>query len=232
MIAQAEGLKFGIEHYRRRKPHCSGALVWQLNDCWPVLSWSVMDYYGNGKAGYFYLKRVFSPVLASFKEVEGGVELWMTNETLSPISETITIRQGTFDGALDWSESVKIAVPANSSQCVWQRAGNGGADRYLAVSSPAQTFPGNRHFFAPIKDLVRTVKPVAHSISAKSDGTLEVAITAPADAYAYFVHINATPERTRFTDNYFDLEPGEQRTITVSNASHPLTPADLTIKSR
>ena len=40
MIAQAEGLKFGVEHYRRRKPHCSGALIWQLNDCWPVLSWA------------------------------------------------------------------------------------------------------------------------------------------------------------------------------------------------
>ena len=51
MIAQAEGLKFGIEHFRRRKPHCSGTLFWQLNDCWPVLSWSVLDYYGFAKAG-------------------------------------------------------------------------------------------------------------------------------------------------------------------------------------
>ncbi|NDJ77242.1 MAG: glycoside hydrolase family 2 protein, partial [Chloroflexi bacterium] len=57
MIAQAEGLKFGIEHFRRRKPHCSGTLFWQLNDCWPVLSWSVIDYYGFGKAGYYYARR-------------------------------------------------------------------------------------------------------------------------------------------------------------------------------
>ncbi len=67
MIAQAEGLKFGIEHFRRRKPHCSGTLFWQLNDCWPVLSWSVLDYYGFGKAGYYYARRAYAPVIASFK---------------------------------------------------------------------------------------------------------------------------------------------------------------------
>ena len=68
MIAQAEALKFGIEHFRRRAPHCSGALVWQLNDCWPVLSWALLDYHGFGKAGYYAVKRAFAPVLGSFKE--------------------------------------------------------------------------------------------------------------------------------------------------------------------
>ena len=99
MIAQAEGLKFGIEHYRRRKPHCSGTLFWQLNDCWPVLSWSVLDYYGFGKAGYFYSKRVYAPVLASFKPLDdGGLELWITNDLLQPVTDTVTVRLATFNG--------------------------------------------------------------------------------------------------------------------------------------
>ena len=63
MIAQAEALKFGIEHFRRRKPHCSGSLVWQLNDCWPVLSWALLDYHGFGKAAYYAVRRAFAPVL-------------------------------------------------------------------------------------------------------------------------------------------------------------------------
>ena len=71
MIAQAEALKFGIEHFRRRAPHCSGTLVWQLNDCWPVLSWALLDYHGFGKAGYYAVKRAFAPVLASFKVEDG-----------------------------------------------------------------------------------------------------------------------------------------------------------------
>ena len=72
MIAQAEALKFGIEHFRRRKPHCSGSLVWQLNDCWPVLSWALLDYHGFGKAAYYAVRRAFAPVLASLKAVDGG----------------------------------------------------------------------------------------------------------------------------------------------------------------
>ena len=72
MIAQAEGLKFAIEHFRRRMPHCSGTLFWQFNDCWPALSWSVVDYYGFEKAGYHYAKRAYSPVIVSFKETDNG----------------------------------------------------------------------------------------------------------------------------------------------------------------
>ena len=57
MISQAEGLKFGIEHYRRREPHCGGTLIWQFNDVWPGFSWSVIDYAGVPKAGYHYARR-------------------------------------------------------------------------------------------------------------------------------------------------------------------------------
>jgi beta-mannosidase len=96
MIAQAEGLKLGIEHFRRRKPHCSGTLFWQLNDCWPVLSWSVLDYYGFAKAGYYYVRRAYAPILASFKQlVDGAVELWITNDTLAEVAENVTVRLGT-----------------------------------------------------------------------------------------------------------------------------------------
>ncbi len=66
-ITQAEVLKLRIEHFRRRRPHCSGTLMWHMDDCWPVQSRAVLDCYGFGKASYLCLKRVHSPVLASFR---------------------------------------------------------------------------------------------------------------------------------------------------------------------
>lgn len=234
MIAQAEGLKFGIEHFRRRKPQCSGTLFWQLNDCWPVLSWSVMDYYGFGKAGYFYAKRCYAPVLASFKALEdGGAELWITNDRLAALDDTVTIRLRTFDGQVIWERQEPVVVEPNSSACVVQIAPgdlNAGPDRYLSVHSGSDLFPANRHFFVPIMDLERDPLPVAATVEAVDDHTLSVQVSAP--KYAFFVYLSVPPEGTGYSDNYFDLEPGEQRTITVTNAEILLAPDLLTVKSR
>jgi beta-mannosidase len=105
MIAQAEGLKFGIEHFRQRKPHCSGTLIWQLNDCWPGLSWSILDYYGFGKASYYTVSRAYAPVLASFQAHENGIiELWLTNDTRKEISDTVTVQYCSFDEGTIWEE--------------------------------------------------------------------------------------------------------------------------------
>jgi beta-mannosidase len=235
-IAQAEGLKFGIEHFRRRKPHCSGAIVWQLNDCWPAQSWSVLDYYGFGKAGYFYLRRVFAPVLASFKALpDGANELWISNETLLPVTDNVTIRQGVFSGELLHEERVHIQVPANTSQPVrrW-RADQlpGGPNRYLTARSGSDRFPTNRHFFAPIKDLRRPVVKPTMTIVPVDNHKLHVELTASSEAYAFFVHLTIPVEGTRFSDNYFDLVPGERRVITVTNRDEELTADMVTVGSR
>jgi beta-mannosidase len=234
-LAQAEGLKFAIEHYRRRKPHCSGALVWQLNDCWPALSWSVLDYHGVGKAAYYYLRRVYAPILASFRaQDDGSVELWVSNETLTPFEETITVRCGNFSEAQLWEEQLAVQVPANSSQSVarWESVQLGAnPDRYLAVRSPAERFSANRHFFAAFKDLPRPIAAPTMTILSASDGELNVEINAPAEAYAVFVNL-AVPEPTaRFSDNYFDLAPGESRTITIAAPDVMLTAEQVTLQT-
>jgi beta-mannosidase len=234
MIAQAEGLKFGIEHFRRRSPHCSGTIFWQLNDCWPVLSWSVLDYYGFGKAGYYYARRAYAPVLASFKSHNvDGVELWITNDTLADIHDTVTVRQATYAGQIVREEKFPIDILAQSSQRVYHWTSDqmaGGPDQYLVVRSTLDTFPANRHFFAPIKDLQRSVAQPEVSIEQTNEHELHVHFRA--SSYAYFVHLTPTAERTQFSDNYFDLEPGETRTIIVTNPIVKLSAESVKIGGR
>ena len=69
-------MKFGVEHYRRREPHCNGTLAWQFNDVWPGFSWSVVDHDLVPKAGYHFLSRAYAPVLASFRRAGWTTQRW------------------------------------------------------------------------------------------------------------------------------------------------------------
>jgi beta-mannosidase len=234
MIAQAEGLKFGIEHFRRRKPHCSGTLFWQLNDCWPVLSWSVIDYYGFGKAGYYYVRRAYAPVLASFKtQPDGGVELWITNDTLAEVHDDAILRRRNFDGTTLWEQPVEVHFPANSSQCIWRcsaEQAQAAPDGYLVVYAEHGSFATNRHFFAAIKELQRPKVNIQVEVSTGNEH--EVSVTFKADGYAFFVHLLSPSEETIFSDNYFDMEAGEVRVISVTNPELPIQPELLQLHWR
>jgi len=219
MIAQAEGLKLGIEHYRRRKFHCSGTLFWQLNDCWPGLSWSVLDYYLFPKAGYFYAKRAYAPVMASFKtEKDGSVSLWVVNDTLAEVADTVVWGLGTFDGQTLREEELEITVPANGVNRIAHIStsilSGDPAQHYLYVRSVHGLFPDNRHFFVPIKNLKRSAAKLRVEKTAVHGG-IEVRVAS--DIYAYFVKLTVPVEGTRFSDNYFDLLPGQEKVVRVWN---------------
>lgn len=81
-ITQAEAIQYGVEHWRRNRNdfHCMGALYWQLNDCWPVASWSSLDYYGRWKALHYFAKKCYQNIFASIKEDKNSVEFWVSND--------------------------------------------------------------------------------------------------------------------------------------------------------
>ena len=64
-LMQGDGVKMGMEAYRRDRPYCMGSIVWQLNDCWPVASWSSRDYYGRWKALHYFTKYAYDDILVA-----------------------------------------------------------------------------------------------------------------------------------------------------------------------
>ncbi|MHA1268985.1 MAG: beta-mannosidase [Candidatus Helarchaeota archaeon] len=81
-ITQAEAIEYGVEHWRRSRNenHCMGTLYWQLNDCWPVISWSSIDYYGRWKALHYAARRFYSPLFASVEESKKDAKFYITND--------------------------------------------------------------------------------------------------------------------------------------------------------
>jgi beta-mannosidase len=81
-ISQAEAMEYGVEHWRRNRNdfQCMGALYWQLNDCWPVASWSSLDYFFRWKALHYFAKRFYSSVFPSVEEDSKEIKFWITND--------------------------------------------------------------------------------------------------------------------------------------------------------
>ena len=79
-LIQAEAVRYCVEHLRRNYPRCMGAIYWQLNDCWPVASWSSIDYYGRYKALQYYSKKFYAPVIVSIEEENSANLAYTVNE--------------------------------------------------------------------------------------------------------------------------------------------------------
>jgi beta-mannosidase len=116
-IQQGMSIKYAVEHWRRKRPRCMGALYWQLNDCWPVASWASIDYEGRWKALHFMARRFFAPVLVSGleKPEDGTVDVHVSNDRLKPFKGTVQWRVTRVDGTLLREGAKKVTAAANGS---------------------------------------------------------------------------------------------------------------------
>ena len=229
MACQAEGLKFGVEHYRRRQPSNNGALVWQLNDCWPGMSWSVIDFDLVPKAGYYALQRAFTPVLASFRHTnDGELQLWVTNSTPVPVQTTARVEVAEFAGARLLDELAPVNLGAMESRQVW----SGQApekDVYAWVSADDGRFPPNRIFFDRLKNIdfgAGRLKATTERTSATT-----AAVTLVSEGFSYMVRVSTGTPGCRYNTNYLDLRDGDQQTIEITGLPADFDPSDLRIAS-
>jgi beta-mannosidase len=206
MACQAEGLKVGVEHYRRRQPHCSGTLVWQLNDSWPGLSWSVLDYDLVPKASYYFLQRAYQPLLASFALDGDRLELWVTHSGTAPVELDLTVEVG------DTRFALQVTAEPFSSAAVWSGTVPAGA-KVAWVSEAKGLLPSNRRFLGRVQDVVGAAKVTA-TLLASSDGRATVELRAEGDAY--LVRVMSDRPGARFSTNYVDVRDGQTCVVEVT----------------
>ncbi len=228
-LLQAEAMKYGVEHWRRNRGRCMGAIYWQLNDIWPVASWASIDYFGRWKALQYFAKRFFSPVMISceetgersdrpfiqleMKELPMTAKLNVANETPDAVEGTVEWSYRNSKSELISEGSFPVSVPAFTS--VWMPPLDFGGTDYLDNHLCYSFVSGGKVIS---EGSVLFTEPRFYSFA---DPRLSVSVegrkvTVKADAYARFVQVYDESEDVVFSDNYFDMEKGEKTIEIVS----------------
>ena len=117
-INQALAIRMAVEHWRRAKPWCMGTLIWQLNDLWPLASWSTIDYYGRWKAIQHEARRFFSPLLLSITSQEGRLCVWATSDIPRPLQLEGALEVLTWKGRRIIRIPLRANLKAGESRCI------------------------------------------------------------------------------------------------------------------
>ncbi len=213
MVLQAEGIRYGVEHWRRHKERVSGTLYWQLNDCWPVASWSSIDYFGRWKALHYLARRFYAPVLLSIEDHEENaqMDIWLTNDLADPWQGTVEWKLVTLSGDVLESGKQDAALKPQESKRLFSRAFDLKPDQKRNVVFVAELKQGGERIastlatFAPSKFLELADPQLKAEV--KQEGSQAV-YTITGRSLARFVELRLSGADVVFSDNYFDLPAG------------------------
>jgi beta-mannosidase len=224
-VLQATAIQYAAEAHRRRMGHNWGSLYWQLDDCWPVASWSGIDYFGRWKALHYAARRFFAPLLISAVEEAGTVKVWGISDRRTDTPAKLTVRLIELYGKELWRREQDIRLLPNASHAhltISKRDALAGADpaHVVLVAELTEIETGRRLSrsvlsFVSTKDLQLPAPELQWTVQQQPDGTFAVKIGARRFARSvYLATAEASAVDGFFDDNYFDLLPGE--TVTLS----------------
>jgi beta-mannosidase len=214
-LLQARGMKIAIEAHRRAMPYCMGTLFWQFNDCWPVTSWSAIDYYGDKKAFYYQTQKSYEPLLVHVYQKYDEIEVYTINDQLTDLTGKLEIKIIDFIGNILWSTSALAKSKSNSSEIQFKIADTifKRFDKKEVVLQVAYIVENQTkeaiHFFVKPKELALN-KPTIQAIQIDKN-TLELI----SDTLAVGIYLQS--DEVVFDNNYFDLLPNQKKVVKTSD---------------
>jgi beta-mannosidase len=216
-ILQAYGMKTAIEAHRLAKPYCMGSLYWQLNDCWPVTSWSTLDYYGNWKASHYQVKESFAPTLLIVKENTNGLSIIGSNDNLEEQKGILNAKLIDFSGKELWTASkeceLNSEINTNCMDILFTELPKFAKEKtvlqleFICKNKKTVAY----HYFVKPKDLLLE-KP---TIEMKIVGETLIELKTNTLVKNLYLHSNDS----FFKENYFDLLPGISKIIKTDKPS-------------
>lgn len=224
LIMQGNGMEEAVEANRRHQPYCMGALYWQLNDDWPVVSWSSVDYYNNWKAQHYKMRNVFAPLALGVEYKDNTLSFYTMSDQLNDIDGLqLTVQVIDFSGKKLKEFNQKLSAKANRSTVVRafkdselvteEQKQNVVIHSWLSDRNGKVVSVKDYFYYWPNKlNLPET------TISTKvkyADGKYTVTLSSKKLAKDVFVEIPVLG--AQYTDNFFNLMPGEKKTIVITS---------------
>lgn len=219
-MIQLEGVRDAVEHWRRFRGRCNGALYWQLNDCWPVNSWAGIDYFGRFKALHYGARRFNEPVMVSVEDTEEKFKVFLVNDTTREIPASLRCRVMDFSGNVLRDDEKELIIKPTSSECTCE----------YSVSELVSDKEKNKSFFVAeiisdgeiisrrviLFNLEKHLNLPEQNVNAqvKVNGKT-CSITLKSDTFVKNLFVDSSYFLNNCSDNFFDLLPNEEKTITA-----------------
>jgi len=222
-VLQAEGDKIAIEAHRRNMPFCMGTMYWQIDDCWPVASWSSIDYYGNWKALHYYVKREYKTFLISTLMKDDSLSFYVISDSLTNVNADLVVKLMDFNGKISYQQSFPVKVKANSSfeyvklnKNIFEKLDESQMVLTSELNSDGKVLAKNTFFFKQPKDL-DLKKPDIKVTAVQNSNGYELKLTT--NIFAKDVYLSFKNKEGFFMDNYFDLFPGKVKLVELKTAN-------------
>ena len=245
-LNQAWCMEVVVEHFRRSQPYTLGALYWQLNDCWPVASWSRLEFGGRWKARHCAARRFFAPALVSARHLggethtignytansKGVVELWTSYDAPDACTATLQWPLMALTGERLIEDGMPVtlrpleSVRQTTLDCTDEltRVGRGNAVLRLRLLQDHGTTPvsENTVFFGAPR--LMAFKPPSITVSHQTAGPGCWDLSLSSAHFEHGVSLEFEQAGVTLSDNAFDLFPGEARVVRVCAASPAISP--------
>jgi beta-mannosidase len=230
-VLQAEGMRVGISAHRQAMPYSMGTLYWQFNDCWPVASWSSVDFYGNWKALHYYARKAYSNIYLAPVSENDRFLLYLVSDLQESSDAMLNVTVYDFKGEVKNQMQKNVTVKTNSHLVVDLPVTEilNGAPKESSVLIATLTRNGeilaaNHHYFELPKNLHLEKPSISFATRKVADG---YEVTLETDFVARNVYLYFPETQGWWTDNFFELIPGHTKTVVFETSATISNPADL-----
>ncbi|GAL86387.1 beta-mannosidase [Sporocytophaga myxococcoides] len=225
-LLHGQAIKTAAEAHRRNMPYTMGSLYWQINDCWPTVSWSTVDYFGNWKASHYRARSAYQDLIVSFAQRNDTVKVFVVSDRLKDTNADLRISVYDFSGNLIGTISQKVTVPGNTSKVYMKNKlsellkGKSNKDVYLKgeLSENGNVITENNFFLSPYKTLSLPKPDVIVKLSQTEDN---YSVQVQSDKFAKDVYLYFEGIDCNLSDNFFDLDANKIRTLTFKIKGNP-----------